>query len=180
MGFPAFEQTIYRPSINQVIEPRLSVVLAPADQYAPGGALAKTGQAAAIRIAAPAIALVFVLGGLLWHGCGLMAYAARLILGGWSGRRRCLVLVLGVLGLCILGTRSPIVRTQGFSHLQDQIADRAGPGWLATQGMVELLGLAYPWGELLRQTVLGRLDFGLDPFAAAKSDQQATLDGLLP
>ena len=180
MGFPAFEQTVYRPGIDQLIEPKLVTVLAPASQYAPGGVFATIGRAAAMRIALPTIALVLLLAGLIWHGCGLAAYAARLILPNWAGRRRCLALALGFVGLFVLGARNPVTRSEGFNRMQDQIADRAGPAWLASLGMVEAFGRAHPWGDMLRRTVLGHKDFGLDPFTNPKNDQQATLDRLLP
>lgn len=181
MGFPAFEQAVYRPMVDQVIQPKLRTVLSPPASYAPEGPMAAIGDAAALRIALPAIALVFVLAGVVWHGCGLAAYAARMVLPPrWSGRRRCLALALGIVGLFVLGARNPITRSDGFNHMQDAIADRAGPAWLAALGMVEAYGVAQPWGEMLRRTVLGHHDFGLDPFSGAKADQQAALNKLLP
>ena len=180
MGFSAFEQAVYQPGINRVIAPKLHILLAPAGDYAPDGTLAPMGRAATLRIAAPAIALVLILAGLIWHGCGLAAYAARLVLPSWAWRRRCLALGLGLLGLSVVGARDPVTRSDGFNRMQDQIADRAGPAWLAALGMVEVYGSAYPWGELLRRTVLGHYDFGLDPFTGPKTDPQAALDRLLP
>lgn len=180
MGFPAFEQAVYRPMIDQIIQPKLRTLLSPPASYAPGGPMAAIGDAAELRISLPAIALVFVLIGLIWHGCGLAAYTARMVLPRWPGRRRALALALGAVGLFVLGARNPVTRSDGFNQMQDAIADRAGPAWLAALGMVEAYGVAHPWGELLRRTVLGHQDFGLDPFNGAKADQQAVLNKLLP
>ncbi len=180
MGFPLFEATVYRPMIDQIIEPRLRELLAPAAAYAPGGRMAPLGQLAAMRIALPAIALVLILAGLVWHGCGLVTYAARLALPRWPGRRRCVALVLAICALFVLGARHPITRSEGFGRWQDQIADHAGPAWLAGLGVVEAYGLVQPWGDTLRRTVLGQPEFGLDAFANARAEPPATLDRLLP
>ena len=180
MGFPAFEQAVYQPMIDQIIQPKLQTVLSPPANYGPGGPMAPIGNAAALRIALPVIALVFILAGVIWHGSALAAYAARMVLPRWPGRRRALALALGIFGLFVLGARNPVTRSDGFNHMQDEIADRAGPAWLAALGMVEAYGVAQPWGEMLRRTVLGHQDFGLDPFGGAKADQQAALNKLLP
>jgi len=99
---------------------------------------------------------------------------------GWAGRRRSLALALAIAALLVLGGRNAVTRTEGFHRLQDDIADRAGPAWLAALGMVEAYAIGQPWAEAARRTVLGDQDFGLDTRATPRGDRQAALDQLLP
>jgi len=180
MGFPAFEETVYRPMIEQIIAPKLRDVLAPPAAFAPGGEMARVAALAAPRIALPALAMMLVLAGLAWHTAALLAYAARMLFPGWAGRRRSLALALAIAALLVLGGRNAVTRTEGFHRLQDDIADRAGPAWLAALGMVEAYAIGQPWAEAARRTVLGDQDFGLDTRATPRGDRQAALDQLLP
>jgi hypothetical protein len=180
MGFPAFDENVYRPMIEQIIAPKLRDLLAPPAAFAPGGDMARMAALAAPRIVLPALAMVLVLAGLAWHAAALLAYAARMAFPAWAGRRRSLALALAAAALLVLGGRNPISRTDGFHRLQDDIADRAGPAWLIAHGMVEAYGLGQPWAEAARRTVLGDQDFGLDTRAAPRGDRQAALDQLLP
>ena len=85
MGFPAFEENVYRPMIDQIIAPKLQALLAPPAAFAPGGGMARVAALAAPRIALPALAMIMVLAGLAWHAAALAAYVARMVFPGWAG-----------------------------------------------------------------------------------------------
>lgn len=180
MGFRAFEDTVYRPSIDAAIRGRLEQLTSPVDSYASAGALAALGEAASLRIAIPAVTLLLVLTGLVWHICGMAVYATRLALPRWRWRHRALAAAFGLCGLFVLGARGPVTRGEGFQRMADQIADRAGPAWLAALAAVEMSGILQPGGEALRRTVLANQVFGLDAFAQAGNASPSPLDRLLP
>ncbi len=179
MGFAAFEEAVYRPMIMRLIQPKLDILLAPQARFAPSAELAAMGNLAARQIALPAIALILALAGVVWHGCTLLSGATRLLIPHWPGRRRTLALALCIGAVFVLGARGPVARADGFQRWQDQIADRAGPVWLATLGMVEAFALLHPPGDMLRRNLLSNQDFGLDAFARPREHPGAQPQTLL-
>ena len=161
MGFQAFDETVYQPMVERIIEPKLRAVLAPPENFARGGEMEKSGQAAARWIAVPVVALGLSLLGAAWHLCGSVAYAGRVVAPRWRARGRTVALALVVAGVFILGARGTVTRSDAFSRFEDRLADQAGPIWLAALWTVEAQGQAHAWGDAIRRLVLGSYNFGV-------------------
>lgn len=180
MGFRAFSELVYRPMLNRVVDPKLGVLTGPAENFAVSGGLHDAAAAALSWITVPAVALSLALIGGLWHAAAFACYLGLVLAPASRLRRRLVLGSIVLVGLLVLGQRSPITRTLPFTQMEDRIADHAGPIWLVARGSVETVGLVSRSGNLVRRIVLGNYNFGLDPFARRTDDLQSSLDRLAP
>ena len=142
--------------------------------------MAREGRAALRWVVVPALALGLVLAGVAWHATAIAFYLGTVLAPRWRGRRRVILAALGVAGIALLGARGPVTRSECFTRLEDWLADRAGPAWLAARLAVEAEGQLYPWGNRLRRIVFGNNEFGLAASPRRQDDSQARLERLVP
>jgi len=180
MGFQAFSDNVYRPMLERIVRPRLESLTAPAERFATGGPMAREAERAMRWIVVPVLALGFSLLVIVWHGAALAIYLGTVTAPRWRSRRRVILLGLFVAGIAVLGARSAVTRTDGFTRLENWLADQAGPVWLVARAGVETEDLVYLWGNRIRRIVLGSHDFGLESFSRRPDESQGSLDRLTP
>jgi hypothetical protein len=182
MGFPAFRQTVYQPRIDRLVEPSLDDLLAAPDAFAPSGAHAQAGRAAAFWVSVPAVLLDVAVLCILWHAVRLVDLICCLLLPRVRAPRRwaaeaCVAVAAVIL---FMTWRTP---HSGSSGAARPVATVSGAdACSATGGDCDAgaaVGLLRPVGATMRNIVLFGFDFGYDPGADGDAGEDA-LGPLLP
>ena len=182
MGFPAFRQTVYDPRIDRLVQPRLDDLLAAPDAFAPDGAHAQAGRAAASWVTVPAVLLDVAVLCILWHAVRLIDLVCCLLLPRLRAPRRWAAeaCVAAAVVILFVTWRAPHTASHGAMRSAASVsgtdACSAAGGDCGANGAV---GLLRPVGATLRNIVLFGFDFGYDPGTDGDSGEDA-LGPLLP
>lgn len=183
MGFPAYRDTVYQPTVDRQVHERHDALLLPESAYADGGSHEDEGRSAMKSLVVPPFALTLSLAGALVHlfksanyitraaspgfGDGFLGRGLARLPFGWRTAKRgqALLAAVALLALSAFFLPNRVSRSAAFSYFERQTVGNFGPAFgpaaaTGSRWVVQAQPFFYPLNEAIRRHVLLGLGYG--------------------
>jgi hypothetical protein len=175
MGYQAFHDQVYEPTLHSRIDTEIAPLIGPDSDYADGGPRETSGRAAMEWLVVPPMALVLSLIGALIHLYKVANFALWMIAPTMPKRRGIILAATCITALSAFLAPNQISSSDTFAYFEAKTMQKFGAVTaLSSRWIVQAQPYFYPIGEAIRRMALLGFDFGYQPDALLSGDTRLT------